>query len=110
MTHILEMLAGGDRRSIGRSNEAVALILENPELFDALFSGLLSDDPVIRMRSADAVEKVTAIHPEYLVSHKQTLLNTLARVEQRKCAGMWHPCWPDFRSRKPSKRWWLICC
>lgn len=88
MTHILEMLAGGDRRSIGRSNEAVALILENPELFDALFSGLLSDDPVIRMRSADAVEKVTAIHPEYLVSHKQTLLNTLARVEQPEVR--WH--------------------
>jgi len=33
------------------------------------------DDPLIRMRCADAAEKVTAIRPDYLVPYKQLLLS-----------------------------------
>lgn len=85
---ILEMLRGGDRRSIGKANEVVAFILKEPELFDALFSGMLMDDPLIRMRSADAAEKVTAVHPEYLAPYKKVLLKSLAKVEQAEVR--WH--------------------
>lgn len=85
---ILRMLKGGDRRSIGKSNEVVAMVLKEPELFDALFSGLLADDPVIRMRSADAAEKSTAVHPECLEPYKTTLLEVLAEVEQAEVC--WH--------------------
>lgn len=85
---ILMMLSGGDRRSIGRANEAVVMVLDEPELFDPLFAGMFSADPVVRMRSADAVEKVTAIHPEYLGPYKKILLQTLAGVEQAEVR--WH--------------------
>jgi hypothetical protein len=85
---ILEMLRGGDRRSIGKSNEVVAMVLKEPGLFDALFSGLLTDDPLIRMRSADAAEKVTVIHPEYLAPYKKTLLKSLVKVVQAEVR--WH--------------------
>ncbi len=88
MHPILAMLQGGDRRSIGKSNEVVVMVLKEPELFDALFSGMLTDDPVIRMRSADAAEKVTAIHPEYLEPYKKALLKSLAKVEQAEVR--WH--------------------
>lgn len=88
MPSILGMLEGGDRRSIGNSNKVVAKVLKEPELFDALFSGLFADDPVIRMRSADAAEKVTAVHPEYLLPHKKSLLTSLARQEQAEVR--WH--------------------
>lgn len=37
MHKILKMLAGGDRRSIGRSNEVVGLVLYEPKLIDILF-------------------------------------------------------------------------
>jgi hypothetical protein len=84
----LEMLKGGDRRSIGRSNEVVTRVLNEPELFDTLFSGMLTDDPLIRMRSADAAEKVTAIHPEYLIPHKGVLLEILSKAEQAEVR--WH--------------------
>ena len=53
-------LTGGDRRSIGRSNEVVADVLADPSLFDLIFDAIASDDPLIAMRAADAVEKVTA--------------------------------------------------
>lgn len=84
---LLEMLKG-DRRSIGQSSEVVAMVLKKPRLFDALFSGLVTDDPVIRMRSADEVEKVSAVHPEYLVPHKEALLKCFAYVEQAEVC--WH--------------------
>lgn len=85
---ILKMLAGGDRRSIGRANEVAALVLERPDLIDILFSGMVSDDPLVRMRCADAAEKVTALHPEYLRPYKRSLIGTLSRTEQAEVR--WH--------------------
>lgn len=81
MHPLLKMLEGGDRRSIGRSNQAVARALEAPALIDVLFDGMVSDDPLLRMRCADAAKKVSAararrkppagVHsPSYNPSHK----------------------------------------
>ena len=65
MHAILKKLQGGDRRSIGKVDEVVDQVLGSAALFEELINGLLVDDPVIRMRSADAVEKVTLVKPEY---------------------------------------------
>jgi hypothetical protein len=67
MGDVLQKLAGGDRRSIGKV-EVVTDVLNDPALFDALFDGMLCDDPITRMRAADAIEKITAERPEYLQS------------------------------------------
>ena len=88
MHAILKMLEGGDRRSIGRSNDVVALVLKKPELFDVLISGMALDDPLVRMRCADAAEKVTVVHPEYLRPYKRTLIEDLSRLEQKEVR--WH--------------------
>lgn len=88
MHPILRKLEGGDRRSIGRSNEVAAEVIANPTLFGTLFSGLLSEDQLLRMRAADAVEKVTARHPEYLRPYKTTLIGHVARLDQKEVR--WH--------------------
>lgn len=85
---ILRKLEGGDRRSIGRVDEVVADVLADPPLFDPLFRGMLSDDPIIRMRSADAVEKITLEHPQYLQPFKTDLIRQVARSEQQEVR--WH--------------------
>ena len=85
---ILRKLEGGDRRSIGRVGEVVADVLADPPLFDPLFRGMLSDDPIIRMRSADAVEKITLDHPQYLQPFKTDLIQRVARSEQQEVR--WH--------------------
>jgi hypothetical protein len=85
---ILKKLTGGDRRSIGRVREVVADVLDDPTLFGAVFHGMVSDDPIVRMRSADAVEKITAKHPEYLQPHKTTLIQQVAKIEQQEVR--WH--------------------
>ena len=88
MHPILRKLEGGDRRSIGRSNEVVTDVIANPVLFGAVFSGMQSDDPVLRTRAADAVEKITVRHPEYLRPYKAQLVGPLARLDQKEVR--WH--------------------
>jgi len=83
-----DLLSGGDRRSLGRSNEAEKIVLRQPQRFAELIQCMWSDNPVVRMRAADAAEKVTVERPELLKPHKQELLGLLAEAEQIELR--WH--------------------
>lgn len=85
---LLAKLTGGDRRSIGRSAEVVADVLADPALFALLVQGLLMADPLVRMRAADAMEKITAHHPEYLAPYKTVLLEEVGPITQQEVR--WH--------------------
>jgi hypothetical protein len=88
MHSLLIKLCGGDRRSTGRSDEVARAISEDPDAFAIVLAGMLSDDPVIRMRAADAVEKASRIFPDLLQPHKRRLLTDVAGVEQQEVR--WH--------------------
>jgi HEAT repeat protein len=75
---LLAKLSGGDRRSIGRSNEVVAAVLADPTLFTPLYRGLHHTDTLIRIRTADALEKITSRRPEWLEPHVEDLLLNIA--------------------------------
>jgi hypothetical protein len=81
-------LAGGDLRSIGRSNEVVKRVLRGPRLFGLLFRQLASPDRVVRMRVADAVEKITVDRPQLLGPYKRRILALAARAEDKEFR--WH--------------------
>ncbi len=88
MSKILQKLKGDDLRSIGKADEVVQDILNDPSLFKEVFEGMLNKDPVIRMRSADAIEKVSAKRPEYLRPFKSKLINQISKIEQQEVR--WH--------------------
>jgi hypothetical protein len=88
MDALLDMLRGGDRRSIGRVDEVVAAALEDRRLFPVLFKGMLHDEALIRMRAADAVEKISLQHPEWLRPYKEQLIQQVSRIEQQEVR--WH--------------------
>jgi len=88
LRRIRKLLAGGDRRSIGRSAQVVADVLAHPERFGAVIDAISDDDPVIRMRAADVAEKITAQRPELLGAYKRLLLDDLARASQAEVR--WH--------------------
>jgi hypothetical protein len=88
MDDVVKKLEGGDQRSIGRVDEVVGEVLDNPSSFEVIFNAMLSDDPIIRMRSADAVEKITAKHPEYLQPYKEKLVQQVAKIDQQEVR--WH--------------------
>jgi HEAT repeat protein len=81
-------LSGGDRRSIGRVAEVIAAVQTDPSLFAALFSLITDSDPIVRMRAADATEKLTALHPEWLLPYKTQLLEQIAGSTQQEVR--WH--------------------
>jgi len=75
---------------IGRSDQVAAMVSKAPELFPELIAGLWSEDPLVRMRAADAAEKVTRKNRELLLPYKRELLGLMsgdrtARIALASC-------------------------
>jgi len=87
-TSLSSILRGGDRRSLGRANSVVTLILLQPARFPELIECLWCDDAVIRMRAADAAEKISAQKPQLLRPFKAELLGLATEASQPELR--WH--------------------
>ena len=85
---ILALLGGGDRRTIGHADQVAAMVANDPELFPELIAGLWSEDPLVRMRAADAAEKVTRKHRELLQPYKKELLGLMTEAQEQELR--WH--------------------
>jgi len=85
---LTDWLEGTDRRSIGRANDVAALILRERQRFPELIGCLWSDDPILRMRAADAIEKISSQEPGLLEPYKTELLGLLSEAEQKELR--WH--------------------
>jgi hypothetical protein len=85
---VLSLLSGGDRRSVGRADAVVTIVLGQPGLFRALIKGMWDEDAVVRMRAADAVEKVSLQKPKLLQPFKAELLGLLAEAKEQELR--WH--------------------
>jgi hypothetical protein len=86
--NILALLKGGDRRSIDRADEVAATVSKNHALFPQLMQGWWSEDPLVRMRAADASEKITRKDPDLLRPYKKELLALMGKAEQQELR--WH--------------------
>ncbi len=82
------MLRGGDRRSIGRSKQVVTQVLDQPKSFPEVIECLWSDDPLVRMRGADAAEKISAQRPDLLKPFKAELLGLADETTEAELR--WH--------------------
>ena len=80
--------ACGDCRSLGNSGEVVKLVAKTPALFADLAECLFDADPAVRMRAADAMEKVTRVHPELLQPSKRPLLERVSTFADKEVR--WH--------------------
>ncbi|HME12870.1 MAG TPA: hypothetical protein VKF79_08420 [Candidatus Acidoferrum sp.] len=85
---LASLLAGGDRRSLGRVNAVITLLRNNGRLFPELLQFMWSDDPVVRMRAADAVEKISAAKHALLQPFKAELLGLAEETHQQEV--QWH--------------------
>lgn len=77
------LLAGGDRRSIAHSNEALALLRADPARIADLVHLLDDDDGLVVMRALDLMDKLARQHPQWIQPHRQLLIGPLAE----------HPAW-----------------
>ena len=85
---VLDLLADPDRRSLGRSARAVRRVLRSSELLPALVGGLSDRDPLVRMRAADALEKLARHIPGRLSRQRVRFLRTAATSDQPEV--QWH--------------------
>ncbi len=86
--NILRLLEGGDRRSISHADRVAAVVSKNPRHFPKLIAGLWHADQLVRMRAADATEKVTRTHRELLHPYKRELLGLMAESPEQEVR--WH--------------------
>jgi hypothetical protein len=85
---LLHRLSGGDRRSIGRAAEAAAETRRRPNLAALLVRGMSHEDPVVRMRSADALEKASRTDAALLTPYAGQLLRLTEAAAQKEVR--WH--------------------
>lgn len=64
------------------------MVSKDPRLFTELIAGLWSDEPLVRMRAADAAEKVTRTKPALLLPYKKELLGLMSDAKQQELR--WH--------------------
>lgn len=78
---LIALLDGGDLRSIGRADEAAEWVTRQPELFEDLVEACGSESRLVRMRAADAIEKLTRSAPELLRPYKRQFVRMLNDAE-----------------------------
>jgi TPR repeat protein len=84
-----EMLAqGGHANSLGRVNDVIEVVLHDRARLDELYSCLFDEDAWIRMRAADALEKICRQHPDWLVPYIDAFSSDLAASTQPSI--QWH--------------------
>jgi HEAT repeat protein len=88
MDDLKDRLGGGDRRSTGRADEVAVEAEAHPQLLVGLVVCLSHDDPLVRMRAADALEKATRSHPERLQPFAAAILEIAGVARQQEVR--WH--------------------
>lgn len=82
-----QILNNGDLRSLNGVDMVIKMVHSKSE-FDTLFSCLKSSNRLVVMRAADAIEKISRSHPEYLEPHKQTIIGYSQIAENKELK--WH--------------------
>jgi len=85
---LLDQLREGDWRSIGRADAVASAVLRRPPRLPELAAGLWHPDRLVRMRSSDALEKVSRVRPEWLHPLRGELLALAAATGEQELR--WH--------------------
>lgn len=84
-----EMLkTGGHANSLGRVDEVIATVLGDQSRLEELYMCLFEDDAWVRMRAADALEKICRSHPDWLLPYIDRWARELAASDQASI--QWH--------------------
>ncbi|MGB1249827.1 MAG: hypothetical protein ACPG8W_04290 [Candidatus Promineifilaceae bacterium] len=77
-----QMLSGGYHNSLGRTLDVVDLVLADPDRLEALYNCYFSEDEVVRLRTSNAIKRVTKAHPDWTVPYIDRLIETVSKIDQ----------------------------
>ena len=81
-TDFESMLTGGHPNSLGRTLEVVDLVLQDPARLVQLLDCYRSENAVVRLRTSNAVKRITRAHPDWTVPFIDRLLGEIAAIDQ----------------------------
>lgn len=82
------LLAGGHANSLGRVDEAIQIVLDNKQRLGELYACISNNDAWVRMRAADALEKICRMHPDWLLPYTDRFINEVSASTQPSI--QWH--------------------
>lgn len=82
------LAVGGKANSLGRVNDVIELVLGDQTRLEELYNCLFNEDAWIRMRAADALEKICRQHPDWLLPYIDRFSKELTSSSQASI--QWH--------------------
>lgn len=82
------LIEGGKSNSLGRASEVIESVLKDDSRLGELYACLFEKDAWVRMRAADALEKICRVHPEWLLPYVDKFLDELSSSSQPSI--QWH--------------------
>lgn len=82
------LLEGGHANSLGRVNDVIQMVLGDNSRLDELYACLFHKDAWVRMRAADALEKICREHPEWISPYVDKFQKELSNSTQPSI--QWH--------------------
>lgn len=82
------LTGGGHANSLGRTVEVIEIVLRDKSRLDELYACLFEDDAWVRMRAADALEKICREHPDWLLPYIDKFADELWSSTQASI--QWH--------------------
>ena len=76
------MLTGGHPNSLGRTVEVVEAVLADPARFAELFACYRSEDPVVRLRTSNAMKRVEAERRDLVLGVADRLIDEIGALDQ----------------------------
>lgn len=82
------LMDGGHANSLGKVNEIIEIVLQDKSRLEELYSCLFDEDAWVRMRAADALEKICRQHADWLLPYIDRFQKELSTSTQPSI--QWH--------------------
>ncbi len=76
------MLTGGHPNSLGKTIEVVGEVLAKPDKLEALFNCYFSDNENVRLRTSNALKRISVEQLEWLIPYIDRLLEEISKIDQ----------------------------
>ena len=76
------MLSGGHPNSLGRTVEVVERVLRDKNRLTRLFDCYQNADPVVRLRTSNALKRICRVQPEWLLPFVDQLIRQVSVIDQ----------------------------
>ncbi len=82
MEHLEQRLEGGHPNSLGQTVEVVEEVLKKPRMFEELFNCYFSKDEVVRLRTSNAIKRISKAAPDLILPYLDRLLSEVSLINQ----------------------------